>query len=127
MWTCPECRSVMKDSRFICGSCGTLVRPGAMVCLPTVLAFLTCFVVGVAFFPDAPIRQVGKTYVGKGDHPHTAEDYRWFQRWAAVSFVTGTVAFLSSCYAAWENTGLWRPTGKGTEVWRKPQGRRDDS
>jgi hypothetical protein len=98
-----------------------------MVCLPTVLAFLTCFVVGVAFFPDAPIRQVGKTYVGKGDHPHTAEDYRWFQRWAAVSFVTGTVAFLSSCYAAWENTGLWRPTGKGTEVWRKPQGRRDDS
>ena len=108
MWTCPECRSVMKDSRVICGSCGTLVRPGAMVCVPLFLAFLACLVVGIVLFPDAPIRQVGETYVGKGDHPHTAEDYRWFRRWESVYLVTGIVAVLSSLYAAAE---YYRLTG----------------
>ena len=128
MWTCPECRSVMKDSRVICGSCGALVRPGAMVCVPLFLAFLACLVVGIVLFPDAPIRQVGETYVGKGDHPHTAEDYRWFRRWESVYLVTGIVAVLSSLYAA---AGLptYRlaaaPDWQGTKVSRRPQGRRD--
>src|SRR5262249_4624444 len=95
MWTCPEGRSVMNDSRFICGACRTLVRPGAMVSVPLFLVFLVGFFAGTEPIPAA----------------------------------TAVVAFISLLYAAVEYyrlTGsLRRPTGKGTEIWRKPRGRRD--
>jgi hypothetical protein len=131
MWTCPKCRSVMKDSRVICGSCGALVRPGAMVFMSLIFASIAFLAVSIALFPDAPISQVGAKYVGKGGHPHTAEDYRRFQEWEPICHVTGIVVGLSAFYAVAEYyllTGsLKRQTDKGTEVWRKPQGRRDDS
>jgi hypothetical protein len=129
MWTCPECQSVMKDSRVNCASCGALVRPGGKVSTVLCLAFITWLAVGVVLFPHAPIRQVGETYVGKGNHPYTAEDYRWFRRWEPVLGVIFISGFLSTLYANVEYhrlTGSWRPTGKGTEVLRKPQSRRDD-
>jgi hypothetical protein len=51
-------------------------------------------VYGVYNFPDAPIRQTGGGYAGKGGKPHTKEDYEAFVRWEKAMFIVFPSAFL---------------------------------
>ena len=114
-----------KDTRVICGSCRTVVRPGAIVCVPFFLVFVACWVTAFVFFPYSPIRQVGETYVGRWAHPYTAEDYRWSQRLEQIEKVAIAGCFLSALYGWAEYyrlTGsLRKPDGIGIEIRRKPE------
>ena len=49
---------------------------------------------GVYNFPDAPIRQTGSGYVGKGGKPHTREEFERFILWQQVMFIVFPSAFV---------------------------------
>jgi hypothetical protein len=89
------------------------------------LVLVACFVTGFVLFPYSPIRQFGETYVGKGGHRYTAEDYRWYQQLEGIEKVAFAGCFLSTLYACAEYyrlTGsLRKPDGIGVEIWRKPK------
>jgi hypothetical protein len=61
--------------------------------LVVTLSFITTAVVGVVFFPYAPIRQVGGEFIDKSGQSRTAEEYHRFVLWERTLFVTGT-AFI---------------------------------
>jgi hypothetical protein len=89
------------------------------------LVFVACFVTGIVLFPHSPIRKFGETYVGKGGHPYTAEEYRWYQQLERIEMAAFAGCFLSTLYACAEYyrlTGsLRKPDGIGVEIWRTPK------
>jgi hypothetical protein len=119
----------MDDAVFTCKACGTslgrraaltcvLHRPASLVCLVFFLFTGAVMAFGLAVFPLAPLRQVGDTFVDKLGRPHTAEDFRLFQRWEATLMVTSMCSALTALYASFQQylrTRSSRPlTGKGT-------------
>lgn len=63
-------------------------------------------VYGIVMFPDAPIRETPKGFVGKTGAPHTAADHEGFQQWLTALFIIFPTAFaLGFAYAAASSLG----------------------
>lgn len=65
-----------------------------MLTLVACLLAVATGVYGVYNFPDAPIRQSGNGYVGKGGKPHTQEDFEAFLLWKTVMFSMFPAVFV---------------------------------
>jgi hypothetical protein len=77
---------------------GEPLRPSAVVLQAVFLLTIAVMAYGLAVFLHAPISQVGGASVDKWGRPHTADDYRWFQRWEWTAQVTGAACGLSALY-----------------------------
>jgi len=49
---------------------------------------------GVYNFPDAPIRQTGGGYFGKGGKPHTRDDFEAYVLWGNAMFIIVPTVFV---------------------------------
>ena len=58
------------------------------------VASVVLAVVGLVGFPDAPIRTVGASFLGKFGQPHSAQSYWWFGVWECTILVVGLVTFV---------------------------------
>lgn len=55
------------------------------------VASVVLAVVGLVWFPDAPIRAAGAGFLGKFGQPHSAQSYWWFGVWECAILVVGLI------------------------------------
>jgi uncharacterized membrane protein len=63
--------------------------------LTVYLPFVATMLYGIAFFPDAPLRERDGAIAGKTARPRTVVDYRYFRIWERTLIITGTVAVIT--------------------------------
>ena len=73
---------------------------GPLARLLLVLTIVACLLAaatmlyGVYNFPDAPIREAGGAYVGKGGKPHTRDEFEAYVLWGNAMFIVVPTAFV---------------------------------
>ncbi len=71
-----------------------LVRTLLLLTMTACLAAAITGFYGVYKFPDAPIRQHERGYVGRIGQPHTQEEFEGFLAWEKAMFLVFPAAFL---------------------------------
>jgi hypothetical protein len=84
------------------------------------IPFVVCFLFGMIYFPHAPFRQVGFTYVDKLGQPHTAEYYRLWEWWTLAATITGICFAFLNIYSVIDYYCRKGARGDGADP-KKPQ------
>ncbi|MFP5264848.1 MAG: hypothetical protein ACLGJB_23410 [Blastocatellia bacterium] len=74
---------------------GPLAKALLAACLVAGLIAAATFIYGFIGFPDAPIRETARGYVGKHGEPHTREDYEQYKLWLKLVVASFGLVFLT--------------------------------
>ena len=69
------------------------------------VASIVLAVIGLIGFPDAPIRVVGASFLGKFGQPHSAQSYWWFGVWEHTILVVGLITSVGAQLRRHRQTG----------------------
>lgn len=95
-----EARRLAERDREAARRRGPVTKALFAACFIAVALAVVTLVYGFITFPDAPIRESARGYVGKHGAPHTREHYERFKLWEKSLFVSFGLAFLTGFSAA---------------------------
>jgi hypothetical protein len=92
---------------------GPVAKALLAACLVAGLVAAATFIYGFISFPDAPIRETARGYVGKHGEPHAREDYEQYKLWVKLVAASFALVFLTGFGAvATERMGRRAPGGE---------------
>jgi hypothetical protein len=74
---------------------GPVAKALLAACLVAVLAAAVTMVYGFISFPDGPIRETTRGYVGKHGEPHTRDDYEQYKLWEKLLVASFGMALVT--------------------------------